>query len=130
MADAKVALIAFCNLNAEIFAVFGNRITADRIPDNQLFPNARVTQISSPNNYLMSGGRGGRKVKLQVDVYADSVSSADSSASILETSLSGYKGQMGSMNVGYLFVKNINGDWNEATRDTHRILELEIGTND
>lgn len=130
MADAKVAFIAFCNANAEIFGTFGNRITADRIPDAQPLPNARIMQVSSPQGYLMGKGKSGRKVKLQVDVYAADPASADSSAALIENALSGYKGMLGELDAGFVFVRNINGDWNAAARDTHRILELEIGTND
>lgn len=130
MAEPKQALITFCNNHTEIFATFGNRITADRIPDAQPLPNARVIVVSDPRTYLLSKGRSGRKIRLQVDVYAETVASADTSVAVLETALEGYKGMLGTLDAGYVFVKNIPGDWNEAGRNEHRILELEIGTND
>jgi hypothetical protein len=130
MADAKLAFIAFCNANAEILAVFAHRITATRIPDNQAFPNARVLQVSSAPRYSHDKNMCGRKIRLQVDVYSDTPTTADLGMSTLETALSGYKGMMGTMNVGYSFVKTIDGDWNTTAREEHRMLELEIGTND
>jgi len=130
MAEPKQALIAFCNNNTEIFATFGTRITADKIPDGQAYPHARVIVVSDPRTYLLSKGRSGRKIRLQLDVYAETVAGADTSVAVLETVLEGYKGMLGPLDAGYVFVKNIPGDWNETARNEHRILELEIGTND
>jgi len=130
VANPITELIAFCNTHPTIFATFGNRITGDRIPDGQLYPNARVLQVSSKQHYVLNKGKAGRKILLQVDVYADTIASADSSVTVLEDALSGYKGMLGTLDAGYVFVKNVGGDWAEQTRNEHRILEMEIGTND
>ena len=130
MANPITSLITFCNTHPTIFATFGNRITGDRIPDGQLYPNARVIQAGDAQSYLLGKGRGGRKILLQIDIYAETIASADSSLAVLEQALSGYKGMLGTLDAGYVFTKNVSGAWNEVARNEHRILEMEIGTND
>jgi hypothetical protein len=130
MADAKIAFITQCNQNAAVYALFGNRITAHTIPDGQLYPHARVMVVSNVPSYSHDKRVCGRKIRLQVDVYAETLTSADASMAALETAFSGYKGMLGQLEAGYVFAKQVNGDWNENTRMEHRILELEIGTND
>ena len=76
MANPITNLITFCNNSPTIYAAFGNRITGDRIPDGQLYPNARVIQAGDAQKYLLGKGRGGRKILLQIDIYAETIASA------------------------------------------------------
>jgi len=130
MAEIKQAVIAHLNNNADVFATFANRITAEKVPDNQAYPNGRVWLVTSPRQYH-HGGQSGRKATVQIDIYAETQAEADDGAEEVMVSLSGYKGMLGdSVDAGYCFVNNISGTWNAEARNYHRILEVEIGTND
>ena len=129
MVEPKVAVIAFLTQNADIFAAFGNRITADKIPDGQAFPNARIW-IPAEKRKFHHGGTGGRKVLLQIDVYAETSQSADVSASLIDSAMSGYRGMMGSMSVGMCTTKTTSGLPNPDFRMIHRMIEVEVSTND
>jgi hypothetical protein len=127
--EIKAAVIAHLRLDTAVLAAFGYRITADKVPDGQLYPNARIWLVSDPRTYHMTGPNV-RKVLLQIDVYDETSVGVDANKKLIETALSGYRGVMGDLDVGRCFVKGGPGLWNAEARNHHRILEVEIGTND
>lgn len=134
MGELKTGIIAHLTNDANVYAVFGNRIWADRIPDfpgggSQPYPYARLRVITSPQSYSHQG-ESGRTPLVQIDVYDDDIAGGDANAELIRVSLSGFKGQMGSVNVGRCFVDGPSGTWDETTRNYRRILEVSIGTND
>ena len=129
MANIITSMISFLNNDATVYGVFANRITADKIPNNQEYPHARIWLVSSPYQYNLLG-EAGRKTRIQVDVYADTQAEADEGIDALHSALSGYKGMMGSVDVGRCFARNLFGSWNSEARNYHRLMEVEIGTND
>lgn len=134
MAELKQAMIAHLMADAAVFAAFANRVWADRIPDlpgggPQPYPYARLRVITSPQKYSHQG-ESGRTPLAQIDVFDDDIASGDANAELIRRSLSGFKGQMGSVNVGRCFVDGPSGTWDETVRNYRRILEVSIGTND
>ena len=129
MAEIKQSFITFCNNNAAIFAVMGNRLTAENVPDNQAYPYGVVNEITGPLRYTFQGDAG-RVVTLQIDVFGETQTQADAAAEALKAALSGYRGMMGSLNAGRVFVTDVRGNWDGDLRSYRRILEISIGTND
>lgn len=134
MADVKVAIIKHLMLNTAVVAAFGNRIWADRIPDlagggPQPYPHARVWVVTSPQMYSHAG-ESGRTALVQVDVFDDDVAGGDANTEIIRAALSGYRGMMGTLNAGHVFVRSVAGSWDEVARNYRRIVEVEVGTND
>ncbi len=114
--------------DAEVFAAFGNRITPDKLPDTPTYPCARIWIVSSPTKYSHQGSSS-NKTLLQLDIWDTTPSGVDTNLEILKRSLSGYRGMMGDMEVGYVFVKTVNTSWDAPAREYHRMLEVEIATN-
>lgn len=129
MAEVKQALIKHLMNDAAVFAAFGNRITSDRIPDGQTYPHARLWVVTAPQDYHMQG-ESVRRPLVQIDIYDDDVTGADTNTELIRASLSGFRGQMGSLNAGHVFVNSGPGDWNAEVRNYRRILEVRLGTND
>lgn len=129
MAEIKQAIIKHFMNNADIVSAFANRITADKFPDLQAYPRARVWVVNNDQKYHMQG-EGGRNVMVQIDMDDDDISGADTNAELLRLSLSGFKGQMGNVNAGMVKARIVNGVWDETTRSYRRIIEVEVLTND
>ena len=128
MAEIKQAVIIHLNNDPTVHAAFAHRITADKIPDGQTYPHARLWVVTSPQQYTMQG-EGGHEVMVQIDVFDDDLAGADANTELIKASLSGFRGQMGSVNAGHVFVSRGPGTWNEEARNFRRILEVKIGTN-
>ena len=110
-------------------AAFANRITPDTLPSGQTYPCARVLQVGTDQRYHFKG-ESGRKALIQIDVYDDDLLGADANAEIVRAAFSGYKGMIGSIDAGMVKARIVSGSWNEVARNFHRILEIEISTND
>jgi hypothetical protein len=128
--EIKTAVVKHCINTPAIFAAFGNRITPDKVPDNQTYPFARVLQIASDQQYRIDGKENGRMVMVQIDVFDNDLIGADANAELIRTAFSGYTGMMGSVNAGLVKARLVSGSWNSEVKDFHRIVELEIQTND
>lgn len=134
MAEIKQAVIAHLVNDAAVFAVFANRIWADRIPDNpeggpQTYPYARIWLVTSPQQYTHQG-EGGRTPLTQIDIFDDDQARSDTATEIIRASLSGFSGLLGNgLSAGRTFVSMGPGGWNEEARNFRRILEVSIGTN-
>lgn len=129
MAEIIPAIIKHLNNDAAVFSFFGNRITGDDVPTDQAYPYAYLWEVTSPRQYH-HGGTSGREVLVQCDVISNTILSVDEGKRIIETSLSGFKGMMGDVNVGRCFVttRSIPKDPDQMTY--RRVIEIEIGTND
>lgn len=133
MAEVKTSMIKHLMNTPAVFAAFANRIWADRIPDvpgggAQPYPHARLFVVAAPRDYHYQG-EGARQPLVQIDVFDDDVAGADTNADLIRAALSGFRGQMGSMNVGFVFVNAGPGTWDETTRNYRRILEARLATN-
>ena len=129
MAEIKTAIISHLNNTPAVFAAFGNRITSERVPDKQTYPYAVLWTVTAPKKYNHQG-ESGRTPMIQIDVFDDDAAGADANALLIDNALSGYKGMLGSLNAGYVFVNRGPDMWNPDERNYRRILEVAIGTND
>lgn len=115
--------------DADVTAVFGHRITGDRIPDTTSYPCARLRLITSPLSYS-HGGDHTRTALVQIDVYSDSESDVDTGKEVIRDSIDGYRGAMGNMDIGYCFINYGPGQYDETMRRYWRVLEARIATNE
>jgi hypothetical protein len=134
MAEIVPAIIAHCANNTAVTAAFGNRIRGDRLMDKpgggaQTYPYAILTDITTGNLYTHQGGAG-RVVMVQVDVYDDSPTDADTNAELIRSLFDAHKGMIGTINAGMVKARRVSGKWDEGLRSSRRILEIEVKTND
>jgi hypothetical protein len=116
--------------NALVKAAFGNRITVEKIPDNQTYPCAVLWTVTAPRSYTHQGPAG-RMPLVQIDVFDDDQTGADANSLLIENALSGYRGMLGSdLNVGFVSVNRGPDMWNPDERNYRRILEVTVRTND
>ncbi len=114
--------------DTSVYALFANRITGDDVPDGQAYPYAYLWEVTSPRQYH-HGGPSGRVVLVQCDVISDTITGADEGKRVIETALSGFKGMMGDVSVGYCFVNTASIPKDADQIAYRRVLEIEIGTN-
>lgn len=128
MAEIIPAIITFLNNDANVSALFAHRITGDDVPD-ATYPYAYMWEVVSPRQYNYQG-KSGRVVIVQCDIVSDTITGADEGKRVIETALSGYKGMMGDVNVGYCFVDTRSVPKDPDQLSYRRVLEISIGTND
>jgi len=121
-------IITFLMLNPTVVALFDHRITGDDVPDGQTYPYAYLWEVTSPQNYNHQG-ESGRVALVQCDVVSDTIIGADESKRTIKSALSGYRGMMGDVNVGFCFVNEASVPKDADQKAYRRILELTIGTN-
>lgn len=128
MAEIIPSVIAYLGTRADIAEIFGNRITGEFIPDGQAYPHAVITEITGPPRYGHFG-ESGRVVTIQIDIFGETQAATDAAKLLIINALSGYRGMMGTLNVGRVFVTDIRGSWDAEKRKPRRVLEVSIGTN-
>lgn len=130
MASVITAIIKHLMNNADVYAAFGNRITAEKIPDKQAFPCAALWVVTAPRNYTHQGPAA-RVPMVQIDVLDDDQLGADANSLLIENALSGYRGMLGSeISTGLVSVNRGPDMWNPDDRNYRRILEVTVRTND
>jgi hypothetical protein len=135
MAEITSAIIAHCKNNATITAAFSTRIYGNKIPDIpdgsvQVFPYARMREITTGNQYH-HGGTSGRVVLVQVDVFDDDESGANTNSELIRSAFDGYKGMIGStINAGIVKSRRVSQEWMSEDRKFQRIIEISVSTND
>ncbi|MFA5379175.1 MAG: hypothetical protein WC455_25695 [Dehalococcoidia bacterium] len=122
--------------NADVYAAFANRITAEKIPDVKIpenpikYPCAVLWVVTAPRSYTHQGPAG-RVPIVQIDVFDDDQAGADANSLLIENTLSGYRGMLGSeVNAGFVSVNRGPDMWNPDERNYRRILEVTVRTND
>jgi len=121
-------IITFLMLNPTVTTLFDRRITGDDVPDGQTYPYAYLWEVTSPQNYNHQG-ESGRVALVQCDVVSDTIIGADEAKRTIKSALSGYRGMMGDVNVGFCFVNEASVPKDADQKAYRRILELTLGTN-
>ena len=121
-------IITFLMTNTTVTGVFDHRITGKDVPDGQTYPYAYLWEVTSPQQYHHQG-ESGRVALIQCDVVSDTPSSVDLAKRTIKTALSGYRGMMGELNIGYCFVNTADVPKDPDQLAYRNILELTISTN-
>ena len=133
MAELLPSMRTYLIGKAGIKAVFGStlvRLYVDRIDPRitTAYPFAILRDINGGPDYAHDGAMPDTNF-VQVDVYSDAQSTADSGRAAIEAELSAYKGAMGAITVGSSFISNKRGDFDPDSRTFRRSLDVEIGQN-
>jgi len=134
MTEIIPAMIAHCMNNSAVKAAFGTRIYGNKINDvpgggAQPFPYARMREIAPDQKYTHQG-YAGRTVLVQVDVFDDDESGANTNSELIRFLFDAYKGMIGTVNAGMVKARRINQEWQPEDRNFIRIVEVEVSTND
>jgi hypothetical protein len=122
------SIIAFLMQNSAVTALLDHRITGDDVPDGQTYPYAYLWEVTSPQNYSHQG-ESGRVALVQCDVVSDTIIGVDEAKRTIKSALSGYRGMMGDVNVGFCFVNEASVPKDPDQKAYRRILELTLATN-
>jgi hypothetical protein len=130
MADIETSARTFLRQNAAVLAAFGERIYIDKVPDkigdNTVYPFAKISTVLDPPTYTQDG-ESTRLTLLQIDVYDKEVLDCKTNSELIRAAFTGYRGLMGEIEVGRVFVRNFSGNWQPDARHVRRINEIEIG---
>jgi hypothetical protein len=129
MAQIIPNLIKHLMNDANVTAAFAHRITGDDVPAGQEYPYAYLWEVTPGQQYHMRG-EAGRITMVQCDVVDDDILGADTNAEIIRNSLSGFRGSLGDMVVGYVFADTRSVPKDPDQQAYRRIIEINIGTNE
>lgn len=122
-------LLQFVLKDETLNGLLSSHVWVDRAPDKTPLPHAVLHGVSDVPQNLQAGRGEIRKVLVQIDVFAESVSDAEKIASAFQTRLHGFKGVMGSAYVGRTAAKKLSvPGYDPATRTYQRLVEVEVGT--
>lgn len=127
MAEITTSLRSFLVNNPDVYGVFGQNITCDRIPDSPTYPHARIRLISPAKQRTLEN-RYTTANLMQIDIYDNSEAGADEAKETMHDALDGYHGTIGDYEVGYCFANYGPNNYDEIKRLYWRILEVSIGT--
>ena len=133
MADLLPNMRTYLISKAGIQTAFGSTLTrvyVDRIDEKitTTYPFAILRDVSGGPEYAHDGDMPGVGF-VQVDVYSDAQSTADSGRAAIEAEMSAYKGAMSSVTVGSSFITNKRGNYDPDSRTFRRSMDIEIGQN-
>lgn len=86
--------------------VAGKRVYPAPLPQNSVLPGVTMQRISSVTDYVQSGASGLELGRFQFTSWAESYAAAKATAQQVKAALSGYKGVMGTVDVGASFLAN------------------------
>ena len=114
----------------DVFGATDTRIYVDRIDPKitTAYPFAILRDVTGGPGYAHDGALPDTSF-VQIDVYSDAQSTADSGRTAIEAELSGLTGAMSNVTVGSSFVSNKRGDFDPESRRFRRSLDVQIGQN-
>ena len=113
----------------EVRAAFGEQIFNGTVDDGTVGCYAIISIVNTNGSYTLQDRSAG-SVVVQVDIYDDDKVVCDASGKVIETVLDGYRGQIGSLVAGFVFIQNKMVYWDAVVRKWRRLLEVRIGTRD
>jgi hypothetical protein len=109
----------------EIFAVLGDRVHIDDLPQNAVYPCVRIQVISDYPKRTQSGSGLGRAL-MQLNVVDPSRVVVGETGEILRSVYEWYTGQIGEFK-SRVKVVNVTSDWIENAKVYIRMVEVEVG---
>ncbi len=115
--NAEKALYAALTGDATLTGLVGTRIYPVIIPQETTMPAIRYTRISTASVSALTGDSGMEDARMQIDVIAESVSSARSVAEAVRGAIKRMRGTYASTDVRDVFLEDESGpDWDQETR--------------
>ena len=87
-------------------SVSGGRVYPLTLPQNAVLPAVVMQRVSSVPDYVHEGASGLELGRFQFTAWAENYAAAKATATAVIAALSGYKGLMGTVEVGASFIAN------------------------
>lgn len=121
------ALTALLLGHAPLQALVGNRIHWLVQPRHASgFPYVNLTVVSDPRSYHMAGQSGLRKTRVQVDVWAESYSSARSVERVIADFVSGFRGAGSGVNFRGVFIGGARDLTDQTTGEERQVFRISV----
>jgi len=133
MAELLPNMRTYLLTKSGITTAFGSSLTrvyVDR-KDSKVttaYPFAILRDIVGGPGYALDGALP-ETGSVQIDVYSDAQSTADSGRAAIQAELSALKGTMSGITVGSSFISNKRGDYDPESRVFRRSMDVQIGQN-
>jgi len=125
MAEITSELRTFLLNNTVISSAFGTGIHVNKVPDETAYPYGLIKRVYE-NSIHTQDGRFGYEAMAQIEVYDEALSDCITNANLIFNLLDGYKGVMGSTEVGSVFMGNKRDEWAPDSRHYRCLMEAEI----
>ena len=105
MADITSSMRTFLLEDASILSAYGQRIHVAKAQDTETYPFAIIRGVTNQPTYTQEG-ESLRQTILHIDTYDTELSDCITNAELIRSKLTGYKGLMGDIEVGAIFVRD------------------------
>jgi hypothetical protein len=92
--------------NEELTAIVGDRIYYVTAPEKVATPYLVLSKVSALRDHVHSGPAGLASVRMQVSIIADTYLGTKEIATLIQTTLQGFRGQSESMDIDGIFYMN------------------------
>jgi hypothetical protein len=113
--DITSSMRSFLLEDASIATAFGVRIYVVFAPATETYPFSTINAIGDNPTYTQDG-EALRETTIQIDTYDDSLADCITNGKLIRQKLTGYKGLMGDVEVGAIFVIDEFRDWSAEIR--------------
>lgn len=111
--------------DSTIAGAFGSRIYVVLAPDTQTYPFAIIRIVTDQPSYVQSF-EALREAVVQIDIYDDDLAGCITNSNYIRAKLTGYKGLMGGIEVGAIFVRESRREWAPEARHFRALHQYEI----
>jgi hypothetical protein len=125
MAELTSSLRTFLLEEAVISTAFGQRIFVVKAPDTMTYPFAIIRIVTDQPMYTQSI-ESLRETIIQIDTYDESLAGCITNANMIRAKLSGYKGVIGDIEVGAVFVRDGRSEWAADARHFRMFNQFDI----
>lgn len=96
--------------SSAIETVFAHRIYVVKAEDTTTYPFAILRTVTDQPAYTQDG-EALREAVIQIDTYHDELVDAVTNAALIRARLTGYRGKVGTIEIGNVFVSDWREDW-------------------
>ena len=130
MAEVTTNLRTYLLSKTAVSTIFGTRIYVDHKSEKitTAYPFAIIRTVAEAPDYMMSGALPDRSL-IQIDIYSNSPTTADTGKAAIVTTLSGYRGAMSGITVGSCFITDKRGDFEPEGQIFRRSIDIQISQN-
>ena len=130
MAEVTSNLRTYLLSVGAVSTIFGTRIYVDHKSEQitTAYPFAIIRTVAEAPDYTLAGALPFRTL-IQIDVYSDSPTTADTGKAAITAAMSGKKGTVSGLTVGSSFITDQRGDFDPEGQIFRRSIDIQIGQN-
>jgi len=125
MADITSSLRTFLLQDASILSAYVQRIYVIKAPDTETYPFAIIRVVTDQSAYTQDG-EALRQTIVHIDTYDSELSDCITNAKLIREKLNGYRGLMGDIEVGAIFVREGTQEWSPDVRRFRMFNQFDI----